>query len=139
MNNLNLLLILFFWREEQKKDVFRISCEKTGDLLERRNSKYFSSAMFYRLSRMRTRKDLCTLDKMLSLLPAPKHNFTPLSTVEKKTCKRGISAIFFGTRTIFIRAVPDFFCCVNGALHNFYAVRTQKRRGSNVNTKKTLG
>ena len=75
----------------------------------------FRQPIFYGPSRMRTRKDLCTLDKMLSLLPAPKHNFTPLSTVEKKTCKRGISAIFFGTLTIFIRAVPNFFCRVNGS------------------------
>ena len=83
--------------------------------------------MFYGLSRVRTRKDLCTLDKMLSLLPAPKHNFTPLSTVEKKTCKRGISAIFFGTRTIFIRAVPNFFCRVNGALKAFHRERADAR------------
>ena len=50
---------------------------------------------------------------MLSLLPAPKHYFTSLSTVEKGTCKRRISATFLGTRTIFIRAVPKIFCRVN--------------------------
>ena len=62
---------------------------------------------------MRTRKESCTLAKMLSLLPAPKRYFTPISTVKKGTCKRRISASFLGTRTIFIRAVPEFFCRVN--------------------------
>ena len=33
---------------------------------------------------------------------------------EKRMCKRGIWAIFFGTRTIFIRAVPKTSCSVNG-------------------------
>ena len=51
--------------------------------------------------------------KMLSLLLAPKHDFTPLSTVEKGTCKRRISATFLGMLTIFIRAVPKIFCRVN--------------------------
>lgn len=52
---------------------------------------------------MCAKEELRTLSKMLSLLPLPKHYFTPLSTEEKRTCKRGIGAIFFGTRTIFTR------------------------------------
>ena len=59
------------------------------------------------------RRESCSLTNMLSLLPAPKHYFTSLSTVEKGTCKRRISATFLGTRTIFIRAVPKIFCRVN--------------------------
>ena len=64
---------------------------------------------------MRTRKEPCSLTNMLSLLPTPKHYFTSLGTVEKGTCKQRIGATFLGTRTIFIRAVPKIFCCVNQA------------------------
>ena len=84
----------------------------------RGNRKHFSSPMFYENSRMSIRKESCSLAKMLSLFSAPKHYFTPLSTVEKGTCKQLISASFLGTRTIFIRAVQN--CRVNGPLRKIY-------------------
>ena len=68
------------------------------------------------IGRMRPKEQSRTLPKMLSLLPVPKHFLTPLSTAEKKTCKQDISAIVFGTCTIFTRAVPKISCSVNGAL-----------------------
>ena len=57
---------------------------------------------------MRTKKELCTLAKVLNLLAAPKRLFALLSTVESRTCKQGSSANFL---------VPEPF---------FYPSRTKK-------------
>ena len=57
-----------------------------------------------------------TFSKNLSPAPEPKRYFTVVSMAEKRMCKRGIRAIFFGTRTSFIRAVPKNFRSVNGPL-----------------------
>ena len=65
---------------------------------------YLLSSIFY----------LLTFSKTFSLAPLPKRYFTVVSMAEKRMCKRGIRAIFFGTRTIFIRVVPNIFCSVNG-------------------------
>ena len=104
----HLYLAFTYYSKEKRKVDFRIDRDKKRDE-RRRNPKHFSSEMFYENSRMRTRKESCSLAKMLSLLPAPKHYFTSLSTVEKGTCKQRISAPFLGTRTVFIRAVPKIF------------------------------
>ena len=74
----------------------------------------FRPPCFKKIAACSLAKESCSLAKMLSLLPAPKHYLTPLSTVEKGTCKQRISASFLGTRTIFIRALPKIFCLVNG-------------------------
>ncbi len=44
---------------------------------------------------MRIKAESRTLAKVLSPLPAPKHYLTQFITVEKSTCKQGISAIFW--------------------------------------------
>ncbi len=62
---------------------------------------------------MRTKAESRTLAKVLSILPAPKHHLPQFSTVKRKACKQSISAIFFGTHSNFIRAVPQIFCQVN--------------------------
>jgi len=48
----------------------------------------------------------------VSRVPVPKR-FTVFSTVENRMCKRGYRATFFGTRAIFIRAVPEVLGSVN--------------------------
>ena len=49
----------------------------------------------------------------MSRVPVPKRYFTVLSKVENWMCKWGYRATFFGTRAIFIRAVPEVFGSVN--------------------------
>ena len=45
----------------------------------------------------------------VSRVPVPKCHFTVFSTVENRMCKRGYRATGFGTRAVFIRAVPKVF------------------------------
>ena len=47
----------------------------------------------------------------------PKFDFAVVGSGHRSrwTCKQAIRATFFGTRTIFIRAVPEIFRSVNGA------------------------
>ena len=52
----------------------------------------------------------------MSWVPVPKCYFTVFSTVENRMCKQGYHATFFGTRAIFIRAMPDVFGSVNRPL-----------------------
>jgi len=49
----------------------------------------------------------------VSRVPVPKRYFTVFSTVENRMRKRGYRATFWGTRAIFIRAVPKVFGSVN--------------------------
>ena len=65
---------------------------------------------------MRVKKEICLRTKKLSPVPVPNQDHTPVDTVGKTTSKQSICAIFFGTRAIFIRAVPRIFCSVNGLL-----------------------
>ena len=52
INNLYILLLfLFFWKDKDEKLDFVIPFEKTLDLFSRRNSRYFSSAMMFLLSK----------------------------------------------------------------------------------------
>ena len=59
---------------------------------------------------------------MLSILHIPIENIFLHRLVQqkKKLCKQDISDVhvFFGTRIIFIRAMPKIFCSVNGAKSN---------------------
>ena len=71
MNN-QLYLVFFYYAKEKSNVDSRIFNDKKREE-RKRNPKQFSSAMFYQNSRMRTRKEQCSLAKILSLLPSSEH------------------------------------------------------------------